>query len=380
MDVYILDTSFNRIKVIDNILSFIWTERYNDVGDFEMTLPFERSLLSIIQRDYYLEFTETDRLMIIESCEITTDVENGSEMIVKGRSLESILDRRIIWNQTIITGNLQNGVKTLINDAIINPSIADRKIPNFKFIMSDDPLVTNCSIDSAQFTGDNLLTVVLTLTQQFGLGFKIILNDNNEFEFSLYAGTYRTYDQLVVPPVIFSPEFGNVISSSYFETAEGLKTVTLVAGEGEGADRVTAIVGSGGGIFRRELFTDARDISSKTDDGDLTPAEYNKLLVQRGIEKLVDNNNALIKLVDGELETTQTFIINHDYFLGDVVQFRDDYHNEANVRITEVIRSWDDTGYITYPTFDYIVDYDYLLAESEDILQTENTNEIEIDL
>ncbi len=380
MDVYILDTSFNRIKVIDNILSFIWTERYNNVGDFEMTLPFERSLLSIIQRDYYLEFTETDRLMIIESCEITTDVENGSEMIVKGRSLESILDRRIIWNQTIITGNLQNGVKTLIDDAIINPSIADRKIPNFKFIISDDPSVTSCSFDSAQFTGDNLLDVILTLTQQFGLGFKIILNDDNEFEFSLYAGTYRTYDQLLVPPVIFSPEFGNVISSSYFETAEGLKTVTLVAGEGEGADRVTATVGSGGGIFRRELFTDARDISSKTDDGDLTPSEYTQLLIQRGIEKLIDNNNALIKLVDGELETTQTFIINHDYFLGDVVQFRDDYHNEANVRITEVIRSWDNTGYITYPTFDYIVDYDYLLAESEDILQTENTNEIEIDL
>lgn len=381
MDVYVLDTGFERVTPLDNIVSFIWTDRYNQCGDFELTLTVEKQLLHFIQRDYYIEFTESKRLMIVESIEIDTDIESGNTLIVKGRSLESILDRRIIWDQTIISGNFQNGIKTLLQDAIISPSIASRKIANFVFKASTDTTITSLTIDDTQYTGDGLYDVICNLCQQFNIGFKIILNENKQFEFSLYNGVYRTYDQVTTAPVIFSPEYENVINSSYFETSEGLKTVTLVAGEGEGAERKTVTVGTGADIYRRELYTDARDISSTVEgDTELTPAEYNTLLTQRGIEKLNETNNELIKVVDGELETARNFKINEDYFLGDVVQFRDDFHSEAQVRITEVIMSMDTEGYQIYPTFDYKVEYDYLLAESAAIIQAENLNEIEVDL
>ena len=75
-------------------------------------------------------------------------------------------------------------------------------------------------------------------------------------------GADRSYDQFTNPYVIFSPKFENVINTNYLESKKTLKTVTLVAGEGEGADRrittVACASGAGTGLNRRELYTDAR--------------------------------------------------------------------------------------------------------------------------
>ncbi len=106
------------------------------------------------------------------------------------------------------------------------------------------------------------------------IGFKIVLTDENKFAFSLYAGVDRSYEQTENPYVVFSPNFENIINSNYYSSRASFRNVTLVAGEGEGAARRTAIVGSASGLGRRELFTDARDISSDTEDGTLSDAEY----------------------------------------------------------------------------------------------------------
>ena len=86
--------------------------------------------------------------MIIEDIKINADTEEGNHLIVTGRSLESILERRIIWGQRIFNGNLQNGIQTMLNECIISPSIADRKISNFVFVPSADPKITSLKIDS----------------------------------------------------------------------------------------------------------------------------------------------------------------------------------------------------------------------------------------
>lgn len=63
-----------------------------------------------------------------------------------------------------------------------------------------------------------------------------------------------------------------------------MKTVTLVGGEGEGAGRRYTTVGGGSGLNRRELFTDARDISSNVGSDDaLTDAEYIATNIREGV-------------------------------------------------------------------------------------------------
>ena len=273
MELLVLNTDFKSIAVIDTYESMIWTDRYNSYGDFEIFFAMDTQLLQYLKEDYYLWLKDSEHCMIIEDIKINADTEEGNHLIVTGRSLESILERRIIWGQRIFNGNLQNGIQTMLNECIISPSIADRKISNFVFVPSADPKITSLKIDN-QYTGDCLYDVIKGLCEENNIGFKIVLTDENKFAFSLYAGVDRSYEQTENPYVVFSPNFENIINSNYYSSRASFRNVTLVAGEGEGAARRTAIVGSASGLDRRELFTDARDISSDTEDGTLSDAEY----------------------------------------------------------------------------------------------------------
>lgn len=348
MDITVLDTNFNPVAIVDTYESFIWTDRYYKYGDFELYTAVDSQIVDIMQLDRYLKIDGSEHMMIIEKDLIESDPEEGNRITVSGRSLESILDRRIVWGQRILNGNLQSAIKTLITEAIISPSISDRKISNFIFENSTDPAVTNLTI-RAQYTGDNLYDVIQAICEDANLGFKVTLNDSNQFVFKLYAGTDRSYNQSTVPFVIFSDQFDNLINSNFVKNRAPLKNVTLIGGEGEGSERRYTTVGSASGLSRRELFTDARDISSKTDDATLSAAEYNAQLQQRGREKLTENVE--IVYMDGEVDTSM-YQYGVDYFNGDIVQLRDAYGNENSARILEMITSEDKDKISVYPTFE----------------------------
>ena len=292
--------------------------------------------------------------MIIEKLLIKTDVELGNHITVTGRSLESILKRRIVWKQRSISGNLQNGIKTLLDENVISPSDPDRKIDNFIFEESTDERITKLTID-AQYTGDELYEVIVKLCKEHDLGFKITLNDNKQFVFKLYMGIDRSYEQTENPYVIFSPNFENIVNSNYIESKSALKNVTLIGGEGEGSARRYTTVGSGVGLERRELFTDARDISSDVGEGEvLSEEEYNAKLQQRGEEKLAENID--IVSFEGEVEATMMFRYREDFFEGDVVQIANEYGHETKVRILEMTTSENEQGTSVYPTFSTITE------------------------
>lgn len=349
MDLIILDTNLDAILPIDNYKSFIWTDRYYSYGDFELYATISEDLIKYIKQDYYLINRESEHVMIIEKILISSDVEDGNHITVSGRSLESILDRRIVWGQKTLRGNLQNGIKTLLDECIISPTDKDRKIDNFIFEASTDPAITGLTID-AQYTGDNLYDVIQKICEERNIGFKITLNDNKQFVFKLYKGTDRSYDQTDLPYVIFSPNFENIINSSYIESRASFKNITLIGGEGEGAARKYTTVGSGVGLNRRELFTDARDISSDVGDGViLTNEEYIAELQQRGKEKLIEKPEVIS--FEGQVETTLMFKYGEDFFIGDVVQIADEYGHETKARILEIVMSEDEEGISVYPTF-----------------------------
>ena len=351
MDIFVLNQNFEIIDIIDCYESLIWTERYSACGDFELCLPMQRDLLTSLRKDNYLYIRESECVMIIEDFEITTDVEAGNRVRVIGRSLESILERRIVWGQKTYSGNVNAIVKGLITDAIISPEISDRKIDKFIFQDSSDEAVNGDSIE-VQFTGDNLYEVVRMLCQSVYAGFRITLDSDDNFVFSLYAGKDRSYEQDTNPYVVFSPAFENITDSRYVEANSSHRNVTLVAGEGEGADRKTVSVGEASGLARRELFTDARDISSRTNKGTLTAEQYNNQLTERGNEKL--KGYTVFTAFEGRAEATRMFRYGEDFFIGDVVQTVNEFGMESRSRITEVIRSQDKDGSSIYPTFETI--------------------------
>lgn len=303
-EIFILDESFRTLYNIDVFESLIWTERYLGAGNFEFYTPVNDNILSIVSvvqnkmeknLDCYAWLKESDSAMIIENIEIKTDTEIGNHLIISGSGLESILKRRIIWEQTSINGNLQNGVKRLLNDSIISPSITNRKIPNLVFSPSTNESITKLSL-KAQYTGDELYDTIYKICETYDLGFDVVLDSHDNLIFSLTIGEDRSYDQNKNQYVIFSPKFENMLNSDYLESQNTLKNVTLVAGEGEGKNRKTRVVGSASGMSRKELYTDARDIQSDDYNQQL---EADKEILEEYKQKLSEDKQSL----DSETKT-----------------------------------------------------------------------------
>lgn len=354
MEFLVLNTKFEAVAILDVFESFIWTDRYSKCGDFEIYTSSDRQIIATLKEDFYIWTEDSEHVMIIENRKIITDVEEGNKLLVSGRSLESILDRRIVWNQILLDGDFQTQIKRLLTENVISPSDSNRKISNFIFEETDDPYILSLKVQ-VQYTGDNLYEAVCKLCNSVNIGFKITLNVDNQFVFKLYSGIDRSYDQEANPYVVFSPSFENIIDSNYYESKAGYKNVGLVAGEGEGLARRTVIVGESTSkeLSRRELYVDARDISSSTSNGgSISTSAYDNLLRQRGDEQL--NENKIIQAFDGQVESTQMYRYGEHYFMGDITQLENEYGMESKVRVTEFIRSVDKDGIDSYPTFEVI--------------------------
>lgn len=351
MSIWILDRSFTKLAIVDDYESLIWVDRYNTPGEFEIYARADAKSLEFLKKENILINTESEHGMIIESIRVTTDVEEGSKTIVTGRSLESILGRRIVWKMTDFNNvSLQSAIERLLNENAINPSDTNRKIPNLIFESSTDTAITDLKL-SLQVTGDNLLDTIEAICEVEHLGFKITIS-NDKFVFKLYSGQDRSFKQSKNTYVIFSSNFDNLISSEFYESDVEYKNVTLVAGEDEGEDRKTLEVGTASGLDRKELYTDARDIQSKDEEGEEIPLEeYYARLKQRGNEKLAECKKKTT--FEGKCDPYESFVYKEDFFLGDVVQVRNEYGKEGRARITEFTMTHNTSdGLEYYPTFE----------------------------
>jgi hypothetical protein len=354
MDLMVLNQDFEKIYIFDAYESLLWVDKYSEPGTFEISTPVTQEILDYVKPNYYLVNEASEHTMIVEDISIESDIENGNKIKIVGRSLESILDRRIVWKQTNIDGNLQQGILKILNQNIIfpesmypNPSEEQqrRKIANFIFKETNDPNIVELTMDH-QYTGDNILDVVKNLCDENKIGFKVILNDNYQFVFSLYTGVDRSYNQDLVPYVVFSPSFDNILSSNYVDKNSIVKNVALVAGEGEGSERKTIVVGSESGLSRREAYVQASGLNSE----ELTPAQYNAKLTSKGVDELLEINKDK-ESFDGKCETTQLYSYGKDFYIGDVVQMFNEYGMETSSRITEFTWSCSTSELETYPTF-----------------------------
>lgn len=406
MDVYLLDSNLQQIHIVDTYESLIWADRYNELGDCELALPASVDILKKIRGSAYIVKTDSDMLCRIEKVELQTDVENGDILIVTGIDIKKILYQRIIAQQTIFNGTAENYIRKLITDNIINPSNEKRKINDF---ILDSAAGFEQEIEQ-QVSWDNLGEKIQELCKTHQWGFKVGLNENKKFVFSLYEGTDRTTS------VIFSDEYENISTTDYVKDSTNIMTTGMVVGEGEGVNRLVQEVGDlASGLNRYELYVDGSNISKSIDYGELQSAYpggteveeggvlyyrvngkniailtrtstsisakltdeiYAKSLSSQGIEDLAEYGE--VTSFEGSIEPNRNFIYKHDYFLGDIVTIINEYGIEIESRITEVIEVDDVNGHSTEVKFEYLNvqsdDTPYIFTEDGEKLMTENYN------
>lgn len=341
----ILNKNFEVIDHLTKFKSLEWVRRYQDYGDFVLNVLATDKNIENIQPDYYLVREDDDMILIIENMIVNTSNE-GDFLEVKGRSIEQILDRRIIWNQTNSKTNetAEDFIRRLVDENCINPANLNRKIPNLK-LGSRKGFTEKINI---QITGESLFVAIKEICVALGYGFKITMNSSRELEFEVYKGTDRSYNQSINPYVEFSEKFGNLINSEYVFDKTPFKNIALVGGEGEGKERKYKTVGEEtSGFERYELFVDGKDISSN--EGEISNSDYLLLLNERGIEKLGEAE--IIETFSGTVENNRIYTYKKHYFIGDTVQIKNKYNISATSRVTEMIESQNTNGYRAVPTF-----------------------------
>ena len=367
MDITILNKQYRPIAVVDTIESMIWTDKYQECGNFELYTQVTAELLSIFQEDYMLQIKNSDRTMIVESVQIKTNPETGNKLIVKGRSLESVLNRRIILHQTQIDTDIQSAVYNLINRAFINPEGTNgTQLGTYPWRVASDIIwVDNpdTRLDSivviGQYYAQYIYDTVKVFAEETDTGFKAVLNSDNKIEISLYMGEDRSYGQTVNPFVIFSPKFDNLVSSEYFRTKANFKSIALVFSYlyPDGAlhinwasvpDWSTLYVG----IESRETYMDLSYVDRNI-QGTNTPIDttiYNDQIRALG-RRLLKEENSVVEIFDGKAESSVDFVYGTDFLLGDIVQIENEYGLTGIARITEITFSESPSGFFIYPTF-----------------------------
>lgn len=351
MEIRVHNLNFIPIGIIDVFDSLLWVDAYSNAGSFKLVTRNIQETLAKLSTGQYLSIQESEHFMLIEEISIKNDDDLGTILTVTGSSLEVILNRRIVWNRSVLKENFQTSLLAVLSGNAINCSDPNRNIEGLTYSISTDPDITSLTVDG-QVYGEGLYDLIASLCETKGIGFKLIPNiDDKTMVFSFYAGKNRSLSQIINSPVIYSDSLDNLISSDFKQSFANLKNVAIIAGEeGVGNQRRTIVLGETSGLDRREIFVDAKDVTRDVPDEEepLTDEEYDNLLTERGYTELYAH--LPITTFDTEIDPLATYVYNQDYFMGDIIQISDAYGHDKSSRVVEIIFCQDESGTSINPT------------------------------
>lgn len=335
-DFYVLGENLEILGIMPNIISIVYSEKYQNIGDFEAQVALTEETVFLVKTENIIVF-DVERGIAGIIGKVKEEIsDRGNVLNISGNLTESYLSRRICWGLYSKTGKPSEIVQDMLNKNVLSPSVAERKIEGINFVP-----VTFEGEESISFqsTGGIISDNVVALCEANNMGFKMPIDIvNGSFEFTLYKGTDRTINQNVVSQCVFSMEFENILSAVYEKNTKDSKNIFIVAGEGEGKDRKMVTVGdtSLSGKNRIEFFVDAGDVQSTDEEGNTIPAnEYNQMLKQRGEE--VRSEYKVVENFSCEINPVGNLTYGKDFFLGDKVTANIDLFGlQIDVIVSEV--------------------------------------------
>lgn len=371
MDIYILDALLRPIDVVDEYISFIWTERWDSIGDFELVALEKPSNRRRFVVDTKLIISESKRVMIIESVENTVDVEKGSILRIKGRCLNMILEKRVLVRlDTLDPTRILPTWHTIGWDPLELLSLYFFAIcytndisdgDNIPFLQASGSLypveniVPDWGTTFEWFTPPmDLYQALRKICTAYDIGFRLYKDPNaSKLYFEGTMGCDRTSRQTDFMPVIFSADMANLIdttelldNSKYFNAVQ---VVYFYKDLSENDTTLNAFVEapelafSEGGFDQKTKFLSVTQIPE-----DMTLAEVPAYLIKLGEEEL--GRSKAVNVYDGEVAKNSMYVYERDYNLGDIVEVRGNDGGTAYMRVVEQIFKSDSAGDASYPS------------------------------
>lgn len=352
--------SISLEAVCDSFSSLLWDIEYYKCGAFEVYIAASPRNIEIFQTGRIVgRDDDREHFGLIESVELETDAEDGDYLIIKGRFLMCLLERRIIYPTLNFTSQTSYGA--IVQKAVENNALTsgNRLIPGLKL----GEIQGTCwsQTTKLQVSYENLMEWIYTICEKIGgtanIRLSKIAEEQYEMIFELSQGADRSILQEVNPHIIFSDRYNNLLSFNYFTDTSVKKNYAYVLGIGEGEKRKRTTYFEGAepsSLERYEVYIDAKDISDEEqENGETKPLseeEYSELLKEKGKQSLVPITMKSESQI--AVQSTQ-FQYGVDYFVGDFVTV--EHHRfgirQNKIQLIGMIESFDRNGRNLTPTF-----------------------------
>jgi hypothetical protein len=355
VELYTLDPLLRREQIIDRFESLIWTERWQEQGDFQLDIFSNNTNRNLLKAGTKLAMNESYRVMEVKTIEDANDAEGRRILTVKGQSIESMLFDRALAPSPAEWATTQKWTHTAPPAAVARKIFHDICVLGvldpqdvIPFIVEGTfmpPSTIAEPIDPITVEAEptDVYTAIKQICDVWGLGFRILRqNDSSQLYFDVYAGSNRTSAQTVLAPVIFTPELDNLQNTKELTSTENAKNVAYVYSP-MGMEVVYAIGVDPEveGFERRVLTVNATDITEETPDPQ-------QAMIQRGNEELAKYRT--YQAFDGEISQNSRYKYGRDYHLGDLVEMRNLSGVTNDMRVSEQIFVSDKEGERSYPT------------------------------
>lgn len=268
--VYVRDkNSYEIIRIEESFSSLVWTERYQEAGEFILEIPINAANFDVYKRGNYVQLGESDETMIIESLNINDEVEEPT-LEVGGRTLSCILERRInasrldeSYAESVkYEGALGTVVQGIINDEFLDPKMItyswrhktteggteegyDSAHPSNNYKVSEKVSASYRKINNISYSNSvtgvtvakdysklmSVYDILVSISKKYVTGFRVRLQ-NGTFVLETYKGADRTSAQKTLDPVIFNPVMDNISYVNYFEDQTDYRNIALAYSDG----------------------------------------------------------------------------------------------------------------------------------------------------
>jgi hypothetical protein len=361
-----LNTLFlTNAQAITGFKSVMWIERYRDAGEFTITAPVSSGLRTKLPLGSLISHTETQELMIVESHEINDTINGDVNVVITGRSFETMMENRVLS---------YNGV----SGAGGFPIPPNQAIPTYYFVESNTPanhlvevIEWHC-YDGGIFSTQNITNLRTVSTVPGGVG----VATTREMEITdLYSSVLEllAIDDLGIrsvrpgplsglplatdlgfiihkgedksASVAFDHASGDIRNGQYLWTNKKKKTSVLIQGTTYRA--IKSDGSSSAGYDFRAGYIDAKEIDTGVFTDDLNA------LLARGESYLATHKEKNIVRVE-VTPTTNRLRYRQDYDVGDLVAVTGNYDTAGVMRVVEHVEIVDENGQSSYPTLEAI--------------------------
>lgn len=384
MEIYILDALLRRIDLIDEYISFIWTERYAAKGDFQLITRSTLENRNRFVKDALISINDSNRIMRVNSTEEKIDGDNGVTFTVKGFELVSILEQRVVATREPsgdYAGMLRpisyyedktplelpgymvwqmcypsSGFLLSSGDAV--PFLQDSRVPGVgAYPLGNLPPMQPDDVVWEQKT-ESLYSAAVAIAAAYDVGFRLYKDpEAAKLYFEAYMGNDRTSAQTLLPAVVFSSDMSNLQNTTeYIENSNHFNVIVAIYEFANPvAEALPAKLSISVIVADPELAFSAGGFDQKTKTISVTTLPEGMLLedipaylTQLAAEELTRSRPT--DIYDGEVSESSYYKYERDYFLGDLVEVRGDNGGAAYMRVEEQIIKADASGKSSYPS------------------------------